>query len=98
MYGLQIGPDAGPRGDPPVWFGKDLPTLYAAMATIPVPWARDARGPALAALTAALYDAHRIEVPFTSYDDRAWDRIAAQLYNAPADYTRLADVLRTWRG
>jgi len=76
----------------------DDPSLYAAMATIPVPWASDARGPALAALTAALYDAHRIEVPFTSYDGRAWVRIAAQLYNSPTDYTRLADVLRTWRG
>jgi isopenicillin-N epimerase len=76
----------------------DDPSLYAAMATIPVPWARDASGRALSALTGALYEAHRIEVPFTSYDDRVWVRIAAQLYNTPADYTRLADVLRTWRG
>lgn len=32
MYGLSVGPEDGPRGNPPVWFGKDLPTLYGDMA------------------------------------------------------------------
>lgn len=76
----------------------DDPAFYGSMAVIPVPWARasDPGGPA--ALTARLYDQHRIEVPFTSFDDRVWVRISGQLYNRPQDYERLAEVLRTWRG
>ncbi|MDP2307536.1 MAG: aminotransferase class V-fold PLP-dependent enzyme [Pseudomonadota bacterium] len=75
----------------------DDPALYAAMAAVEVPWARATDGASLNALSAALYDQHRIEVPFSAYDHRVWVRISGQLYNAPEDYVRLADVLRTWR-
>jgi isopenicillin-N epimerase len=76
----------------------DDPALYAAMASVQVPWARATDGASLNAMSAAMYDQHRIEVPFSAYDDRVFVRISGQLYNAPEDYTRLADVLRTWRG
>jgi isopenicillin-N epimerase len=83
--------------------GSELPhpddaRMYGSMATIRVPWADPATAAQLGALTAALFAAHRIEVPFTQYDDRAWVRISGQLYNHPAQYERLADILRTWRG
>ncbi|MFN7145638.1 MAG: aminotransferase class V-fold PLP-dependent enzyme, partial [Myxococcota bacterium] len=82
--------------------GTELPhpddaRLYAAMATIRVPWADPADPVKLGRLTAALYDAHRVEVPFMAYDERVWVRISGQLYNTPDQYARLADVLRTWR-
>lgn len=83
--------------------GVDLPhpddvVFYASMASVPVPWAHDPTGAALNALSASLYDSHRIEVPFSAYDDRVWLRISAHLYNGPEDYVRLAAALRTWRG
>lgn len=76
----------------------DDPRLYGPMATIRVPWADPADDRKLAALTARLFAEHRIEVPFTRYDGRAWVRISGQLYNRPDQYERLAAVLRTWRG
>lgn len=72
----------------------DDPRLYASMATIRVPWADPADPAKLGRLTAALFDAHRIEVPFTAYDERVWVRISGQLYNTPDQYARLAEVLR----
>lgn len=81
----------------------DDPALYAAMAAVQVPWARGADGAppnaaSLNGLSAALFDEHRIEVPFSAYDDRVWVRISGQLYNAPEDYSRLAEVMKGWRG
>jgi isopenicillin-N epimerase len=76
----------------------DDAALYGSMAAIPVPWAGPATPGRLAGLTAALFDSHRIEVPFTAYDARVWVRISAQLYNSPEQYVSLAEVLRTWRG
>lgn len=70
----------------------DLPALYGSMATIPFP----ASGNGFE-LTARLFAEHRIEVPFTNYDGRSWVRISGQAYNAPADYEKLAGVLRRWR-
>lgn len=75
----------------------DDPALYGSMAVIPVDWATTTRARP-AELTARLYEQHRIEVPFTTYDERVWVRISGQAYNAPSDYARLAEVLRTWRG
>jgi isopenicillin-N epimerase len=72
----------------------DDPTLYGPMASVLVPWARAADGPAL---NARLYAETRIEVPFTGYDDRCFVRISGQVYNRPEQYRRLAEVLRTWR-
>lgn len=73
----------------------DDPALYGSMAVIPVSWAAGARP---ADLTPRLYEQHRIEVPFTTYDGRVWVRVSGQAYNARSDYERLAEVLRTWRG
>lgn len=72
----------------------DDPALYGPMASVLVPWAKAAEGPAL---NARLYAEHRIEVPFTGYDERCFVRISGQVYNRPEQYTKLAEVLRTWR-
>jgi isopenicillin-N epimerase len=40
-----------------------------------------------------LYEQHRIEVPLTAWNGRLLVRLSAQVYNAPSDYARLADVL-----
>jgi isopenicillin-N epimerase len=76
----------------------DDPRLYGPMATIRVPWADPADDRKLAALGARLFAEHRVEVPFTRYDGRAWVRISGQLYNRPEQYERLAAILRAWRG
>ena len=68
---------------------------YGGMAVIPFPPGLPAQ---VHALTGRLFDEHRIEVPFTTYDHRVWVRISANLYNRPGDYLRLADVLNSgWR-
>ena len=72
----------------------DHPELYGSMASIPFPFATQMEG---WELTARLYVEHRIEVPFTGYDGRCLVRISGQAYNAPADYERLATVLRGFR-
>ncbi len=72
----------------------DHPSWYGPMAAVLVPWARGADAPGL---TARLFAEHRIEVPFTAYDARCFIRISAQVYNSPAQYRRLAEVLRAWR-
>ncbi len=76
----------------------DDPALYGSMAAVPVPWAEPADPARLATLTAALYAEHRIEVPFAGYGGRVFVRISGQLYNYVEEYTRLAEILRTWRG
>lgn len=45
------------------------------------------------ALQARLYERARIEVPFVAWEGRGLVRISAQVYNAPADYERLAEAL-----
>lgn len=72
----------------------DHPSWYGPMASVQVPWATSAEGPSL---NARLFAEHRIEVPFTGYDERCFVRISGQLYNAPEQYVRLAEVLRAWR-
>lgn len=76
----------------------DDPALYGPMAATlwPEPFSGDYRQ--VADLNARLYADHGIEVPFTNYDHRIWLRVSGQVFNAPADYERLADVLRAgWR-
>lgn len=82
--------------------GVDLPhpddrRLYANLAAIPVPGPFPTRPADAAARTAALFAAHRIEVPFTTYDHRLWVRISANAYNHPDEYRRLAEVLAAER-
>ena len=66
-------------------------SLYAGMAVLPFP------GRALPGvqqdLNARMFKEHRIEVPFTAYDDRLWIRISAQRYNHVDQYRRLAKIL-----
>ncbi len=82
----------------------DDPALYGAMAAVPFDMTPDPGGfPGAAARAAALntrlYADHRIEVPFTAFDDRIWLRISGQRHNAPEEYARLAEVLAGgWRG
>ncbi|HNC97667.1 MAG TPA: aminotransferase class V-fold PLP-dependent enzyme [Myxococcota bacterium] len=71
--------------------------LSVGMAVVPFP------GRALPgvqqALNARMYKEHRIEVPFTAYDDRLWLRVSAQRYNHLDQYRRLAKVLASgWPG
>ncbi len=83
--------------------GTDLPhpddaLLYGPMAATlwPEPFSGDYRQ--VADLNRRMYDDHRIEVPFTTYDDRVWLRISGQAFNTPDEYERLAEVLRGgWR-
>ena len=72
----------------------DDPSWYGQMAAVLVPWARGADGPAL---NARMYAEHRIEVPFSSYDERCFVRVSGQAYNTPEQYIRLARILHTWR-
>jgi isopenicillin-N epimerase len=65
--------------------------FYVTLAAIEVPAPSDGLDPF--ARTAKLFDEHHIEVPYMSYDRRLWIRISANAYNAPEDYTRLAEVL-----
>ncbi len=62
--------------------------LYGSIAAIPYP-----SGGNGVELTRRLFEAHRIEVPFTQYDHRVWVRISGQAYNSPAEYARLAEIL-----
>jgi isopenicillin-N epimerase len=72
----------------------DDPRLYGTLAAIAMPGTWDGDFAKLSARTAALYEVHRIEVPFMAYDARIWVRVSGNAYNAPSDYERLAEALR----
>lgn len=76
----------------------DDPRLYANLAAIPVPGPFSGNPADAARRTADLYDAHHIEVPFTTYDERLWVRVSGNAYNHADDYRRLADALTSGRG
>lgn len=71
--------------------------LLGSLATIPLPPLRPipARG-GFDPLADALFFDHRIEVPIIPWPTGRAIRVAAQLYNAPADYQRLRDALATY--
>jgi isopenicillin-N epimerase len=70
-----------------------------SMATVPLPPPLDAIDDARqAVLQQALYTDHRIEVPLVSWAGRRFLRVSCQVYNEPAEYERLADVLATLAG
>jgi isopenicillin-N epimerase len=76
----------------------DDPRLYGPMAATTWPQAFSGDFRQVQELNRRLYDEHRIEVPFSTYDHRIWLRISAQAFNHPEDYVRLAEVLRAgWR-
>lgn len=65
----------------------DDPQWYGSMVTLSLP-AGD--GPAL---QQALWQRWRIEIPVVTWRQRRWIRPSCHLYNAPADYLRLAEAL-----
>ncbi len=69
--------------------------MIGSLATVPLPPLRPiaARGP-FDPLADALFHEDRIEVPIIPWAGGKMVRVAAQLYNAPADYQRLCDALR----
>jgi isopenicillin-N epimerase len=64
-----------------------------SMATVPLPPGTVSTQEESWALGWRLFDEHRIEVPVTWWNDRAFVRISAQAYNRPADCERLAAIL-----
>lgn len=76
----------------------DDPALYGPMAAIPWPDRFSGDFRQVLDLNRRLYDDHRIEVPFSTYDERIWLRISGQAFNHPDEYAALAEVLRDgWR-
>jgi isopenicillin-N epimerase len=67
--------------------------MLGSMCTVALPAAVRERHAAPAALQAALYDRHRIEVPVVDWGGRWWIRASCQLYNAPEQYERLAQAV-----
>jgi isopenicillin-N epimerase len=63
---------------------------FAAMMTVRLPIDDAATVERSAALQRRLSDEHRIEVAIMAQAGALWARIAAQAYNEPADYERLA--------
>ncbi|HNU11556.1 MAG TPA: aminotransferase class V-fold PLP-dependent enzyme [Rubrivivax sp.] len=64
---------------------------FAQMAAIPIPLG--AEGDA-EALRQRLFDRHRIEVPVTQHEGRAFVRVSVQGYNRPSELEALAAALR----
>lgn len=73
----------------------DDPALYGSMAAIHVPHAEKASSELCARLRNRMFEEHKIEVPFTWFDERVWVRPSAQVYNRPEDYARLAHALES---
>jgi len=67
--------------------------MHAAMSAVPLRAGVAGSREQAMALTRRLYDEHRIEVPVNLVAGQSVLRLSAQLYNAPADYERLAAVL-----
>jgi isopenicillin-N epimerase len=68
-------------------------TMYGSMVTIPLPGRVDPDPLAVETLRTALLFEDRIEAQLLSFRGRAWLRLAAQVYNEPADFERLRDAI-----
>jgi isopenicillin-N epimerase len=72
------------------------PAMHGSMMTIRLPkaWQRvvPATREAAAKLQSMFMREHRIAVAVNVIDDTLWARISAQIYNAPEDYERLAQI------
>jgi isopenicillin-N epimerase len=69
-------------------------SLLGSLATVPLPPSLDAMDDARhAELQQSLYTDHRIEVPLVSWGSRRFLRVSCQVYNEPAEYEHLADVV-----
>ena len=67
---------------------------FAAMAVVRLPLAGDTTPARASALMRELAERHNIAAAVVSLADALWLRIAAQAYNEPADYRRLAPLFR----
>ena len=82
-------------------WGTTIPgpeSMYASMVTIPLPPSQDARPEAVQRLKDELLYEDRIEAQLLAFAGRAWLRLAAQVYNEPADYERLWRALERRSG
>ncbi len=68
-------------------------SMLGSMCTVALPAAARERFAAPAAMQAALYDRHRIEVPVVDWGNRWWIRASCQVYNAPGQYQGLASAV-----
>ena len=66
---------------------------FGSMSLVALPDGWIQAGEEALAFEAVLRDRHRVEVPVIWWDGRAFLRLSAQVYNAPADYERLSAVL-----
>jgi isopenicillin-N epimerase len=65
---------------------------FAAMATVRLPLADEPSGARANALMRELSERHRISAAVVALGSALWVRVAAQAYNAIADYERLSAV------
>jgi len=99
--GLEIGERGrGLLDDGAKLVAAALPEVEAALPATPAPMLRLVPLPDGVADTVqsadALYEAlsaRRVEVQVVAYDGRGWLRLSGAVYNEPADYERLAEVL-----
>jgi isopenicillin-N epimerase len=74
----------------------DIPapeSMYGSMVTIPLPERFGATHEASSRLKDALLFEDKIEAQVVAFKGRVWVRLAAQVYNEPADYERLRDAI-----
>jgi isopenicillin-N epimerase len=71
----------------------DVLTDGVAMRSAPLPDGLVANEDGARALVARIADEAKAETAVTLFDDRAFLRVSAQIYNRPDEYERLADVL-----
>lgn len=74
-------------------------SLLGCMATmrLPAAWQR-LTDEQFAARQQRLYTEHRVETPLVTWEKQRFVRVSAQIYNVPADYERLAEVLAVMTG
>ncbi len=68
-------------------------SMLGSMVTLPLPGNPRERFATFEAMEIHLYREHRIEVPIIEWSDRWWIRASCQVYNRPAQYERLGDVI-----
>jgi isopenicillin-N epimerase len=71
-------------------------SLLGSMATVRLPARLQGMSPdAGTSLQQRLYDAHHVEVPLIPWGGQWFLRVSCCVYNTPAQYERLAEVMRT---
>jgi isopenicillin-N epimerase len=71
-------------------------SMLGSMAAVPLPDALAELGdPEVEALQQRLHDEYRVEVPLMRFGGRLLLRVSCQVYNTAAQYTRVAEVMRS---